>query len=124
MGAAFIAHGVAAIANHDALMTITSYVYAIASIPLVIAVTIDPDAHFGPSLSAGSRPLSLVAAFVAAVAGTALLAANIAGRYAVATGAFIACGVAWIACGVAVIGGPHETLVRAAGIVLGAAYLG
>ena len=52
VGAGFMAYGVAAIANRDALMEIVKNVYAIASIPFVIAITIEPKAHIGPNFSA------------------------------------------------------------------------
>lgn len=99
VGAGFMAYGAAAIADRDALMEIAKNVYAIASIPFVIAVTTEPKAHIGPNFSAGAATPVKIAAVTAVAAIVALWVARFASRIKLATGALITFGVAIIVIG-------------------------
>lgn len=120
VGAGFMAYGAAAIADRDALMEIAKNVYAIASIPFVIAVTTEPKAHIEPTFSADAATPVKIAAVTAMAAIVALWATRFASRVKLATGALITFGVAIIVIG-AVAVADRSALLGAAGIALGAA---
>ena len=121
-GAAFAAYGVAAIAGHAALIEITKNAYAIAAVPLVIAVSIEPQAHIGPTFSHGAATPAMIAAFFASAASVVLLAARFGRWVRLAVGAIITFGVAVIAVG-AVTLADGSALIGAAGITLGTAVV-
>jgi hypothetical protein len=119
LGTGFIAYGVAAFAESDALMEMAKSAYAIAAIPFALAVTVDHDARIGPTLSGGSATLAVGAASAAATACIAWWIASIANRYALVRRALIAYGAACIAFGAVGIA-DHSLLPGAGSIALGA----
>jgi hypothetical protein len=122
VGSGFMAYGMATIADREALTEIARNVYAIASIPLAIAVTIEPKAHIGPTFGPSTGTPVKVAAFAAAAAIAAWWVSRVAGRVAVATGALITFGLAVIVIGTVALA-DRSALLGAAGIALGTAFV-